>query len=107
MVGSLGGPDDNDPSAAVVGVIGLRADGIANVVAVLLPQDEPSSGATVPLDLNRATGLVLQVDTRVMGAEPTIVALIGNGSVTFEQAEAAEGAPIVGSLRGQLFSSFF
>jgi len=107
MVGSLGGPDDNDPSAAVVGVIGLRADGIANVVAVLLPQDELSSGAIVPLDLNRATGLVLQVDTRVMGAEPTIVALIGNGSVTFEQAEATEGAPIVGSLRGQLFSSFF
>jgi hypothetical protein len=106
-VGSVGAPDDGNPTAAFAGVIGLREDGIANIVVATLPRAELRAGATLPLDLTHATGIILELDTNVTGAMPTVVGLVGNGSVSFTEADAADGAPLVGRIQGQAFPNIF
>jgi len=106
-VGGLSGQDEEDPSRGTVGIFALRADGMLNVVVFQVAREALRPGMTVALDFRNAAGFVLELDPRVMDAEPTIVGLIANGTVSFSDAAPNLGDPVVGSFSGQLFESFF
>lgn len=106
-VGSIGGTDGGDPNLATVAVLAVRSDGIVNIVAAQTPKENVAPGAHLALDFAHATGFILEVDPRVPGAEPRVVATLGNGFLDFEQGATADGSPLVGRLYGEIFPPLF
>jgi spore coat protein CotH len=106
-LGSLSGPDEDDPARAVVGVLGLRPDGWVTIVAFTVAREVLRPGSTVPIDFRSAAGFVIEFDPSVMDAEPNVIGLVANGTVSFVEAGGRDGDAIVGSFEGQLFESFF
>ncbi len=105
--GSLAGPDDGRPDGAVVGIVGLRADGVAIIVGVLVDRERLRPGVSIPVGLGRgAPGFVLELDTRRPGAEPSVVGFVGRGRITFSEAGSGEGDRVVGRLEGRVFEPF-
>jgi hypothetical protein len=84
----------------------------ANTLRGIIVTFDPAlwvAGATLNLDGSEAEGTILDLDLTAM-PQPTItiVALLGGGTITFEQGSAVADAPVSGTITdGVVYESFF
>ncbi len=100
-IGATCGPN-TDPfnPGAMTQVIGLRSDGTLDVVVILVNPALFVAGATVSLDWGAGFAGIWNFNPTTGIA--TMTGFIFNGTVTFNQAGAVNGAPVSGSFQGEV-----
>lgn len=84
--------------APALRLIGIAPDGAVLVVEFLLAAAPRSQPGEVQLHGFETVGVVL---TGRVGGAYTVIGYIGEGTLTFEQAGTAPGAPLVGRFAGK------
>lgn len=100
-IGAMAGwnPDPASPGA-LTQVVGWRADGTLDVIMVLVDPALYVPGATIPVDWGSAFGGMWNFDPST--GTVTLVGLLFNGSVHFDEAGATPGAAVSGTYQGEL-----
>jgi len=101
-VAAVAGP--NEEGTAIIQIPAQFADRSIGALVIYMPPERVVPGATVALDVQSPSGAVLFYIPQP-GAEAENVGTISNGEVTFDVASTMDGAPIVGTFRGQIIEN--
>ncbi len=107
MVGAKSGinPDDDQPS---IQVIAWLDDDTALILHMVIPDPDDVAPGELTVDWTESSGYVVRVRFPP-GADPEleVVGMIGEGTITLDQAGMANGAPITGSMSTLLYEPMF
>ncbi len=95
LIGSVAGTSGDDPSEAVVQLIGQLPDGNYGLVFVSLARDRLVPGARLDIDWDQAFGALLYF---VPGQDPTLLGYFAGGQISFQAGDDVAGAPVVGAI---------
>jgi hypothetical protein len=99
-IGSRAGTDPEDPARAQIQIIATLPDGDLRVVGLSVRPGDLRAGTTVAVDWTDRFGFVVRI---VPGTdEAWIEGMIGEGTITFEEAGATDEAPVRGHFSGTL-----